>query len=68
MTLGELARCFDFQVSSSSIWQSILTGDGFLKKAEFASWGFMHILVMYVEGKLQGGIQNFSTQNLGGKK
>lgn len=42
-------------------------GNGFHEKAEFASWGFMHILVMYAEGKLQGNMENVSIENLGGK-
>ena len=38
-------------------------GNGFPEKAELASWGFMHILVIYAEGKLRGNMENVNTEN-----
>ena len=65
--LWEPACYFDFDpiITNLTNW---FNGNGFPEKTEFAAWGFMHILVIYAEGKLQGNMENVSTENLGGKK
>ena len=65
-TLWETACYFDFNSPHHHLTKCF-NGNGFHEKAEFASWGFMHILVMYAEGKLQGNMENVSIENLGGK-
>lgn len=65
-TLWEPACYFDFNpiITNLTNW---FNGNGFPEKAELASWGFMHILVIYAEGKLRGNMENVNTENLGGK-